>query len=184
MKSFDVKKDHDLEDKRVKLQLLKTGHYEGLAEISNDRHIWTYLQDDGSSPEKLKNHISVALENRILEIEYSFLVIDKDANRIVRTTRFYEINSSMDHLKLGHTWYGSAFRGSGINTHCKYLLFKFAFEQLGAYRIGFDGHAQNARSTRALEKVGCSKEDVLRSFLKMEDNQRADITLMSILKEE
>ncbi len=100
-------------------------------------------------------------------------------------TRFYDYSSELKTIKLGHTWYGKDFRGSGINKHRKYLLFQFAFEELEVERIGFGAYALNAVSIAAMKSVGCQQEGILRNFFPaIEGEGRTDCVLYSILKEE
>ena len=113
------------------------------------------------------------------------MVFDKRNNKIAGTTRFYEFNQEIKTIKLGHTWYGTEFQGTGINKHCKYLLFEFAFEKLGVERIGFGSYITNLRCIAAMESVGCKKEGILRNmFPAIVGEGRTDAILLSILKNE
>lgn len=101
------------------------------------------------------------------------------------TTRLYAYSEDLKTIKIGHTWYGEKFRGTGLNKHCKYLLFEFVFEKLKLERIGFGAHTDNKISIAAMESVGCKKEGVLRHFIPSLDGKgRTDIILLSILKSE
>jgi RimJ/RimL family protein N-acetyltransferase len=61
--------------------------------------------------------------------EYGFAVFDKK-NKFAGSTSFYNIDLDEKTLKLGYTWYGKEFQGTGLNKHCKYLLLEFAFEKI------------------------------------------------------
>ena len=100
-------------------------------------------------------------------------------------TRIYAVDNELGNLKIGHTWIGTDFQGTGLNRHCKYLLFEWVFEQLDFKRIGFGASAENQRSIRAMKGVGCREEGRLRSFLpNTAGTARTDIVLLSILQEE
>ena len=100
-------------------------------------------------------------------------------------TRLYEWSETLKTIKLGHTWYGTKFQGTGINKHCKYLLFEFIFEHLAVARVGFGVHAENLRSLGALKSVGVTKEGVLRDYLPgLSGEGRSDLILLSLLREE
>ena len=62
------------------------------------------------------------------------------------------MNLEFKTLQLGYTWYGSAFRGTGLNKHCKFLLLQFAFETLGMERVEFRADNSNERSIRSEER--------------------------------
>ena len=185
MVQFDFSKKYILENDFVKLSPLKKKHINDLAEISNDKIIWKYLFENGKKKKHLTTYIQKAIQNRKLKKEYPFIIFDKAKKRIAGTTRLYDLNQNWKTLKLGHTWYGKDFRGTGLNAHCKYLLFDFVFEKMKIERIGFGVHEENKASVKALEKVGCRQEGMLRSFLpKVESEGRANLLLMSILKQE
>ena len=54
--------------------------------------------------------------------EYPFIVFDKKAGKYAGSTRFYDIQQGYSTTQLGFTWYGSAYQGTGLNRHCKWLL--------------------------------------------------------------
>ena len=185
MVKFDFNQDYILENETARLSPLALNHMEDLRSISDNSSIWTYFLENGQGPENLHKYVESALNNRKDGREYPFIVFDKRSNQYAGMTRLYDWNENLRTVKLGHTWYGKDFQGTGLNKHCKYLLFEFAFEQLKAFRIGFGVHGENIRSLKALASVGCKKEGVLRDFLwKVDGLDRTDLILLSILKKE
>lgn len=184
--TFDFADKYVLEDKRVRLQPLSMAHISSLSEISNDPLIWKYFFEKGSTISEMSIYVKAALQSRKLGKEYPFLVIDKQNSKVAGTTRLYEFSPILKSIKLGHTWYGSQFRGSGLNKHCKYLLFEFAFERLQLERVGFGAYASNSLSIKALQSVGCQIEGYLRNmFPSVEEKEgRTDAVLLSILRKE
>ena len=183
--TLEYSKDYILENEVVKLMPLQKEHVEGLMPLARDPNIWTYFLEKGCNIQQLTNYIQNALNSRAAKKEYPFVVFDKRNNKIAGTTRFYEFNQEIKTIKLGHTWYGTEFQGTGINKHCKYLLFEFAFEKLGVERIGFGSYITNLRSIAAMESVGCKKEGILRNmFPAIVGEGRTDAILLSILKNE
>lgn len=182
---FVFAEQYVLEDEGVKLIPLELAHIQYLSDISNDPVIWKYFFEKGDTPNELTSYVRSAIEKREAEKEYPFAVFDKKRKRWAGTTRFYEVSNELKTIKLGHTWYGKEFRGSGLNKHCKYLLFEFAFEKLGMERVGFGAYATNQISIAAMKGVGCKIEGVLRNMFPSRDgNGRADAILMGILKKE
>lgn len=185
MFKFDFSKNYILEDNYVKLRPLKLEHKNELLEISKDPKIWTYFLEKGNGDRNLTKYINNAINNRNQGKEYPFIVFDKNRGQYAGTTRFYEYSSEINTIKLGHTWYGKEFRGTGLNKQCKYLLFEFAFEKLNVERIGFGAYIDNEVSIKAMKSVGCKKEGVLRNmFPAINGKGRTDAILMSILKED
>ncbi len=57
---------------------------------------------------------------------------------------------------------GQGPRRTAINTECKLLLLRHAFEDLGANRVTLKADARNVASRRAIERIGGVREGVLR----------------------
>lgn len=185
MLDFDCQKTYLLESGRVRLLPMEMEHLEYLVESSEDMEIWTYFLEKGNGREKLKVYFENALRNKASGKEYPFIVFDKLLQKYAGTTRFYQFSNELKTIKLGHTWYGKNFRGTGLNKYCKYLLFEFAFERIGVERIGFGAYKDNIVSVAAMKSVGCQEEGILRNiFPALDGKGRADGIVMSILKEE
>lgn len=183
MLKFNFSKDYVLENKRVMLRPLKTEDIGNLLKLSKEPDLWTYFLEKGNGLENLTKYIEATVKNRKLDKEYPFIVFDKVKNEYAGTTRFYNYSSALKTIKLGHTWYGKKFRGTGLNKYCKYILFQFAFDKLGLERVGFGAHIENKISIAAMKSIGCSEEGVLRNFIPSLDGKgRTDIVLFSILK--
>ena len=185
MASFDFSKEYILEDEVVLLRPLKISDVDLLLQISEEPYIWDYSFVKGNGKVNLKKYIISALEARNNQKEYPFIVIDKRTNEVAGCTRFCDINNVFNATRLGFTWYGKKFQGSGLNKHCKYLLFQFAFENIGFDRIGLGAYAENIRSIAAMKSVGCVEEGRFRSLFPVNNGKdRSDAVLLSILKEE
>ena len=185
MPNFDFKKEYLFENDFVRLSPLETGHINELVGIANDPDIWTYFLENGRGIANLTKYVQSAIDNRKLGKEYPFVVFDKIKKQYAGMTRLYELNPDLKTIKLGHTWCGKSFQGTGLNKHCKCLLFEFVFEKLHAVRIGFGVSADNIRSINALKSVGCKEEGMLRDFLPQVNGAgRTDLILLSILKKE
>lgn len=150
----------------------------------NEPDLWQYSfrQVDGSAG--LKEYLRSAQEDRVRGTGYPFIVYDKRAGAYAGSTRFYDIQPAHATLLLGYTWYGSAYQGTGLNAHCKFLLLRSAFEHSGAQRVEFRADARNARSLAAMERLGCRKEGLLRSHLPDGTGGRRDTVVLSILRAE
>ncbi|TDP01504.1 GNAT family N-acetyltransferase [Flavobacterium sp. 245] len=175
-----------LEDDFVLLRPLQESDVENLLDISiNEPETWKYSLVGADGEENLINYMQQAVKARENEKEFPFIVFDKKSQKYAGSTRFYDINLEFKTLQLGYTWYGSAFRGTGLNKHCKFLLLQFAFETLGLERVEFRADNNNERSIAAMKSIGCKVEGVLRSNMPTrENNLRRDSIVLSILKNE
>ena len=87
-------------------------------------------------------------------------------------------------LEIGGTWYGLEFQHTIVNTECKYLLLRYAFETLGTIRVQFKADLRNERSLRAIERIGAKREGILRNHMVLPDGVRRDSVFYSIIDSE
>jgi RimJ/RimL family protein N-acetyltransferase len=71
-----------------------------------------------------------------------------------------------------------------VNTECKYLLLKYAFETLKCIRVQFKTDLRNERSQRAIERIGAIKEGVLRNHMILPDGRYRHSVFYSITDNE
>jgi RimJ/RimL family protein N-acetyltransferase len=184
--NFNFSDNIILEDDLVLLRPLQESDVDNLLEISiNEPETWKYSLVGADGKENLINYIQIALKARDEKKEFPFIVFDKKSQKYAGSTRFYDIQLDYKTLQLGYTWYGSAFRGTGLNKHCKFLLLQFAFETLGMERVEFRADNNNERSVAAMKSIGCKVEGVLRSHMPTANSEvRRDSIVLSILKDE
>ncbi|MWB95509.1 GNAT family N-acetyltransferase [Flavobacterium sp. GA093] len=184
--NFSFSSNIILEDDLVLLRPLQESDVENLLEISiNEPETWKYSLVGAEGKDNLIHYIQLAVKARESQKEFPFIVFDKKSQKFAGSTRFYDINLEFKTLQLGYTWYGSAFRGTGLNKHCKYLLFQFAFETLGMERVELRADNNNERSIAAMKSIGCKVEGVLRSNMPTRDGDvRRDSIVLSVLKNE
>ncbi len=175
-----------LEDDAVLLRPLQLSDEENLLEISeNEPETWEYSLVRANGKANLLNYIQLALEAKVKQTEFPFIVLDKKSGKYAGSTRFYDINFDFKTIQLGYTWYGKDFRGTGLNQHCKFLLLQFAFETLEMERVEFRADNNNERSIAAMKSIGCTVEGILRSHMPtLGDSIRRDSIILSILKSE
>jgi RimJ/RimL family protein N-acetyltransferase len=187
MIDFDFSKEYILEDECVLLRPLKMEDAENLQWFSlNEPDIWKYSLQGGDGLENLHKYINQAMEGKASGKEYPFIVFDKRTNSYAGSTRFYDIIPAFQFMQLGYTWYGKKFQGTGLNKHCKYLLFEFAFEKVGVERLELRADNDNARSIAAMKSIGCKVDGVLRSNMPRRAPLpgRRDSIVLSVLKDE
>jgi RimJ/RimL family protein N-acetyltransferase len=185
MHKLDPSHDYVLENGIVLLRPLHESDYDLLLKYSiNEPELWKHTAGGADGPEKLKAYIANALKQRDAGTEYPFIVFDKKSNKYIGSTRFYEIKPERKTLRIGYTWYGKKYQGTGVNKNCKYLLLEFAFDKLEMARVGFDANNTNERSINAMKSIGCTVEGILRSNSIDAKDKRVDTITLSILKSE
>jgi RimJ/RimL family protein N-acetyltransferase len=183
--TFDSSEDYILEDERVLLRPLLASDMEFFLPYAiTEPDTWRFSVTSPAGEEGMKAYIEQALSARGAGKEYPFIIFDKEAGACAGCTRFYDIQPQYQTLQLGYTWYGKKFRGTGLNKHCKFLLLRFAFEELGMERVEFRADANNALSIAAMKSIGCTEEGILRGHLPMPNGSRRNSIILSILKSE
>ncbi len=87
-------------------------------------------------------------------------------------------------IEIGGTWLATAYQRSGINRECKTLLLDHAFHELSMNRVALQTDALNARSRRAIEKLGATFEGIMRNDRMVWDERIRSSAYFSILKDE
>ncbi|XJR87561.1 GNAT family N-acetyltransferase [Elizabethkingia anophelis] len=116
--------------------------------------------------------------------QYPFVIIHKDTNKIIGSTRFFEIYPADKKLEIGWTWVTKDYWGTSINPECKLLLLTYCFETLKTNRVQLKTKDTNFRSRKAIEKIGGVFEGILRKDKIVSDGTTRNAAYYSILDEE
>jgi RimJ/RimL family protein N-acetyltransferase len=87
-------------------------------------------------------------------------------------------------VEIGNTWLGSAAWDTGANVEAKYLLLRYAFDQLGLYRVEFKTDAKNERARRALAALPAEFEGIHRKHMVVRDGERRDSAWYSVIDDD
>jgi ribosomal-protein-alanine N-acetyltransferase len=108
------------------------------------------------------------------------LVVVDDGDVAIGVTLLSEL-SHRDRRAVVGTWLGRAHWGTGANRETKALICRLAFERLDLERLAAYADVRNARSQAALERLGFTREGVLRAFHRHRGEAR-DVALYSLLR--
>jgi ribosomal-protein-serine acetyltransferase len=95
---------------------------------------------------------------------------------------FHGISDKNKLAQVGY-WIDKEYEGKGIVTKACELLFKYGFEIIGLNRIEIECNVENSRSSAIPQRLGCTKEGVLRQARELNGGFQ-DMELWSILKSE
>jgi RimJ/RimL family protein N-acetyltransferase len=166
---------------KIELIPMEAGHSEGLYEAGRYPEIWAHTQGQIFSIEEAREYVRKALES---DSALPFVIIQRATGKIVGSTRFYDISVPNRSLEIGSTWLTPDMWRTVVNTECKFLLLKHCFETLGTIRVQLKTDSRNTRSQRAIERLGASKEGVLRNHMILPDGYIRDSVYYSILDRE
>ena len=169
----------------VRLEPLSEQHAPDLTVAAHDERIWRYmLYAYPEDEEKMLAWVRDILTRQAAGADLAFAVIHLASGRAIGATRYLEIRPPHRSLEVGGTWYATEFQRTAVNSECKYLLLKHAFETLGCIRVQFKADARNARSLRAIERLGAVREGMLRKHYILQDGGYRDSVYFSILDRE
>ena len=169
----------------VRLEPLQRAHAESLFRAAQNSSIWSYMPYNPSiSLDATNAWITDALEAQAHGKDVPFVIVQRATGEVVGSTRYLTIVPKDRGLEIGGTWLAHAVQRTAVNTECKYLLLRHAFETLGAIRVQFKTDSRNMTSQRAIERLGASKEGVLRNHMIMPDGYYRHSVYYSILDTE
>jgi len=131
--------------------------------------------------EEPRAYIGALAEQRERGRQLDLLVVHRDDGPI-GVVGLSEL-SRRDRRAVVGTWLGRRWWGTGANREAKALVGRLAFARLGIERLGAYADVENGRSQAALERVGFTREGVLRSFHRHGAAVR-DVAVFSLLREE
>ncbi len=173
-----------LENDHVLLRPMATSDIGGLKEVAFDEVIWKYMSTRVTNETELAAYVVNAINDRKHHVRYPFVIINKATGEAMGSTSYGNYSQRDERVEIGWTWLGAAFRGAGWNKQCKHLLLQYAFEQLHLQRVELKTDVLNQPSRKAMLKLGCVEEGVLRSHTLMNDRRRRDTIYYSILAAE
>jgi RimJ/RimL family protein N-acetyltransferase len=99
-------------------------------------------------------------------------------------TSYLNIDAVNRRLEIGSTWYRAQVQRTPVNTECKLMLLRHAFESLDCIAVEFRTHFFNVASRRAIERLGAKLDGVLRSHSRLADGSLRDTCVYSVIAAE
>lgn len=174
-----------LQGKFIRLVPLSQEHIPDLAIAGRDESIWQYML---YGPVTDEAHMRLWVEDMLKRQERGtdlpFTVILERTGRAIGATRYIDIRPVDRGVEIGGTWYAVDHQRTAVNTECKFLLLKHAFETLGCIRVQFKTDMRNEVSQRAIERLGAVKEGVFRNHMLLLDGTIRHSVYYSIIDSE
>lgn len=173
-----------LEGEYVRLVPLELSHAEALFEVGADPAVWRHAYLKITTVEQMRAYVAGALDEQARGISLPFATCERESGRVIGTTRYGSIAMEHKRLEIGWTFVGPAWQRTPINTEAKYLMFRYAFEELGVNRVELKTNALNERSQNAMLRVGAKREGTLRRHMVNSDGTIRDTVYFSVIAEE
>jgi N-acetyltransferase len=174
-----------LAGKVARLEPLGRQHLDGLFTAGADPDVWRWMPEDpNTTREAMARWLDAALAQREAGTQLPFAIIAQTTGAVVGSTRYLEIMPHDHTIEIGWTWLVPEVQRTAVNTECKYLLLRHAFEVLRAMRVQLKTDLRNTRSQAAIERLGAVREGVLRKHRIVQDNYQRSSVMYSIIDDE
>jgi len=174
----------ELQGSRVTLVPLTQGHKDDLVEALHDGELWKLWYTSIPSPDRLVDFIDKRLVAQAQGDLLPFAVLDNTTGKAVGTTNYLNVEVDHRRIEIGGTWYRKSVQRSEVNTQCKFLLLKHAFETLHCIADEFRTHFFNYQSRHGIERLGAKLDGILRSHQIGENGTLRDTCVYSIIATE
>ena len=173
-----------LEMNGIRLEPMTVEHHDALEAVAADGRLWELWFTSVPEPGGMQAYIAAALKGQKDGHMLPWVVCELSSGAIVGTTRYHDIVSSIDRVEIGYTWYAQSRQRTHVNTTCKLLLLRHAFELLHCKVVGLRTDNFNFRSQRAIEGIGAKRDGVIRHHAARKDGTVRDSVMYSILAAE
>lgn len=170
-----------LRDRGVRLEPLALEHEAGLVAAAADGELWQIRVTNVPEPQQTRSYIAAALQMRAAGNRFAFAVVDEATGSVMGSTSYHDIVPGLGRVEIGYTWYRRSAQRTHVNTTCKLLLLRHAFETLQCAVVGWRTDNYNFASQRAIERLGAHKDGVLRHHAPRRDGTVRDTVMYSML---
>lgn len=167
----------------VKLVPLTMQHKRALMEAASDGQLWKLWYTSVPNENTIDDYLSEALKEKDQNKSLPFVVVDQSTSKIIGSTRFCNAFNN-NRIEIGYTWYAKSFQRTAVNSQCKYLLLRHAFETLQCIAVEFRTHWHNHASRAAIARLGAKQDGVLRNHYRDGDGVIRDTVVFSITQEQ
>jgi N-acetyltransferase len=173
-----------LTGKYVRLEPLTFAHEAALNDAASDGELWNTDVTIIPKADGMKPYIEFALDGWEQRTQLPFVIVRSVDNRVVGTTRFYEIRTQDRVAAIGYTWLAKSTQRTPINTEAKLLLLTHAFETWNCVRVELITDVRNEQSRAAILRLGAKQEGILRKHLMLPSGRIRDSVVFSIIDDE
>lgn len=168
----------------VTLEPLSHARHDELVEAVRDGELWklwyTVVPAPGAMREEIDRRLGLQEKGSMLP----FAVVAAATNVAVGMTTYMDIDAVNRRVEIGSTWYRKKVQRTALNTECKLLLLRHAFESLDCIAVEFRTHFFNHASRRAIERLGAKLDGILRNHRRSSDGSLRDTCVYSIISTE
>ena len=174
-----------LAGRHVVLEGLRPEHSAELFHALDDEDVWRYIPGPRpGSEQEMAQQVNGILRTWALGQRVACVYREPGTGALIGMSSYVPPEERTLSVHIGGTMTAPAYWRTGVNSEAKLLMMTRAFETLGAVRVEWQVDNLNLRSQAAVERLGATKEGVLRSHKPRNDGSRRDSVFYGLLAEE
>jgi RimJ/RimL family protein N-acetyltransferase len=163
---------------------LSREHAAAMRAAAQDGELWNLWYTIVPRPAEMEAEIERRLTLQQAGSMLPFAVRQEPSGEIVGMTTFMNIDASNRRVEIGSTWYAQRVQRTPLNTECKLMLLRHAFETLNCIAVEFRTHVFNRQSRAGIERLGARLDGILRNHMIMPNGTLRDTCAYSIIASE
>ena len=169
--SFDLQPN--LKGEFIELRPLASEDWADLFSVASDPLIW----EQHPESDRYKEDVFNIFFREALECGGAFVIIDKNTQEIIGSTRFYGYDPTKSEIEIGWTFLARKYWGGSYNWELKRLMLAHAFNFVE--NVIFYVGEKNIRSQKATEKIGGIRDGVVK---KVYGNRPSSLNVRYVIK--
>jgi len=175
----------NLESKLIRLEPLTMKHLTDICLAGNYPQVWQHMPINRCKDEQTaRAWLQTAIDDMAAGKQLALVTIDKQSNSVIGSTRLFSLDQQLKKLELGHTFITPEFQRSYVNSHAKYLMLQYAFEELKMVRVEICTHENNQQSRKAIARIGGHFEGIIRKHRRAPNGDYRNTAMFSITDDE
>jgi RimJ/RimL family protein N-acetyltransferase len=172
-----------LESDCIRLRGLREDDVDGLFRLFSDPRVMRYWsRGPMADRDEALEYAQIILKGFNDRNVLNWIAADPDTDSMIGTCTLYDINPQHARAGLGYALMPSHW-GKGLASEAATLAISYGFLELGLHRIEADTEPSNSRSNALLERLGFSREGLLRKRFHHPDGIQ-DSLIFGLLKAE
>lgn len=157
-------------------------------------YVWTVVPQ---TRQAMQAYVGTAIAAREAGTSLAFATVRLEDGVVIGSTRYFDMeswgwpaghvrhgNPNADVCEIGYTWLTRSAIRTAANTAAKLMMLTHAFESWGMLRVCLHTDARNNQSRKAMERIGCKFEGILRSHRMASDFIARDSARYSVISAE
>ena len=169
-----------ISDDVIRLRLMSEADVPGVVEAAQDPLIPRFTTvPEHYGEQEARNWQRMATTGYAAGTDLATLIVGADDDRLLGAVGLHGLNPQSHRCSAGY-WLAAGERGRGFATRGLRLLCAYGFDELAVQRIELWIEPANGPSLAVAERVGFSREGLLRSFMVV-GGERRDMLMYSLL---